>query len=173
MKVQLVLFAPILSILVASSAMAADRITDSDTTQAYELLQRGDYVGASRILKPMVARESTNIVARRYFIYVLLQQGKISQAATQIRAIAALGAHSAFDYWLYADSYFHAGQQAPGQVSLTKAFSAISTPPMFSFLKEYSEKLEKQSRSVQPVKKDEANDRKAFPATPLAAKAEA
>ncbi|CAN5190291.1 hypothetical protein BH10CYA1_BH10CYA1_64650 [soil metagenome] len=172
MKFKLVLLAPILSIIVASSAMAADRVSDNDMTHAYELLQRGDYIGASRILKPMVARQSTNIVARRYFIYVLLQQGKISQAAAQIRVISALGAHSAFDYWLYADSYFHAGQLATGQMSLTKAFSTLSTPPMFSFLKGYSEKVEKQIRSAQPEKR-ETNNPKVFPPTPLAAKAEA
>jgi predicted Zn-dependent protease len=151
--------------------MAADGLNDADLLKAYGLLQNGDYIGANRLLKPLIRQQSSNVVARRYFSYVLLQQGKLKEAADQIRAMSKLGANSSFDYWLYAQSYVGAGQKSTGQLCLTRAFSVFNSPSMSSFLRKYSADLEKDPQLKPTPKIDYGNDQKRFPPTPFAAKA--
>ena len=122
-----------LLMMLGTPTIAADKVDDSVLTRAYYLMQHGDFSGANKLLKPMVQGQSSNVIARRYFSYVLLKQGKIEEASNQIRAISKLGANSSFDYWLYAQNYIGAGQRLTGQLCLTRAFAGFNSPMMLSF----------------------------------------
>lgn len=165
-----------LMVMLVTPSIAADKvqdksIEDSVLTRAYDLMQKGDFVGANRLLKTKVGGQSCNLIARRYFCYVLLQQGKIEEASKQIQTIAKLGANSAFDYWLYAQNYISAGQLFTGQLCLTRAFGGRNSPEMLSFLKRYAMKVERGSHPEPTNKVDGGNDPKKFPDTPHATKA--
>jgi hypothetical protein len=166
------IFALSLMVTLVTPSVAADKaIEDSVCTRAYDLMQKGDFVGANRLLKTMVGGQSSNLIARRYFCYVLLQQGKIEEASKQIRTIAKLGAHSAFDYWLYAQHYIGAGQRFTGQLCLTRAFGGNNSPEMLSFLKRYALQVERDCLPRSTNKRETGNDPKKLPDTPRATKA--
>lgn len=171
MKFNTILLIAFSLISIGSPAMAADKIEDSVLNRAYDLMQQGDFSGANKLLKPMVRGQSCNVIARRYFSYVLLKQGRIEEASNQIQAMAKLGAHTSFDYWLYAQNYIGAGQRLTGQLCLTKALESLNSPVMLSFLKKYAQHVDATSPTKPKVKIDAGNDQKQFPLTPFAAKA--
>lgn len=167
------LVALLLMTMTATRSIAADKVDDTDAVlvTAYSLVQRGDFVGAGKLLKPMVRDQSSNVVARRYLIYVLLKQGRIEEASEQIHDIAKLGANTSFDYWLYAQTYLGAGQRLSGQLCLTKALAGLNAPMMLNFLKTYAQKVESNSPPKSLTRIDAGNDPKQFPATPIATRA--
>jgi predicted Zn-dependent protease len=169
--VTLALVGLFLTMTTSTQVFAADKVEESDLSKAYDLVQHGNFSAANKLLKPMVQEQSSNIVARRYFIYVLLKQGRIEEASQQIQAIAKLGANSSFDYWLYAQNYICTGQRLAGHLCLSRALAGLNAPVMFSFLKTYAQKVEGNILLKPTTKINVGNDPKRFPTTPIATKA--
>jgi tetratricopeptide (TPR) repeat protein len=87
----------------AGAALSVENITSSSdvlTRRGYALVQSGQFKPAAIILKNAVQLNPTDLNARRYLSYALLNTGSFAEAEAQLVSIAKVSPLTAADYYL-------------------------------------------------------------------------
>jgi tetratricopeptide (TPR) repeat protein len=77
--------------------------------EGYLDLSKGSYDKAIKVLKKALSLDKEAISARRYLAYALIQTGHAQEALAQMMTVSKLVPPNAFDFYLFAASYYAAG----------------------------------------------------------------
>jgi tetratricopeptide (TPR) repeat protein len=92
--------------------------------KGYEQIGKGQFDLAVKTLCQAVQADRNAIVPRRYLAYALTRAGSNQTAIDQLDIVGKMGTLTAFDYYLYGESYYGLGKFSDAKEAYQKAISS-------------------------------------------------